>query len=371
MRFCLVSTQDNWGGGEVLLGSVARQFERTGHTVAWITRADCEVAQQVARGGGTILHQTRRRGLNPRDWLAVRYAIRTWAPDVLILNDSHAVPLAGSAAWFSRTVKPLRLAYKHTVFPLRSKLKYQILSDKLICVSEAAKATVVRGGMPDDSVTVVYGGTDIPVAEPNARKTVRAELGLEDHQPLLVAIGSLLGCKGHRDLVAAAQRICSDTNACIAIAGEGEERGRLEKQIAETGVGRHVKLLGYRNDANRLLQAADLVVHPSHAEGLSLVLIQAQMLAKPIVATAVGGAAEVLGCGEPNACSSWIAKPSDPHDLAIQIAAALATLGDEASREPLSRRLDATSRRAKHLFSIEQNSLQLADFAASLLAQTD
>lgn len=365
MRFCLVSTQKHCGGGEVLIASVARQLKRAGHSVAWITQAKSDVATWLERDDAEVLHRLRNRGQNLRDWMSVRQAIRTWAPDVLIMNDTHAVPLAGSAAWLEKR-RPLRLAYKHTVFPLRSRLKYQLLTDKLICVSQAARSTILSGGMPETDVEVIYGGAERPIASPHARAAIRSELGLSDSQPLVVSVGNLLECKGHQDLVNAVAKLKS-RDFYTVIAGEGGERSRLTAQIKTLGIEDRLRLLGFRADANNLLAAADLVVHPSHAEGLSLVLIQAQMLRKPIVATAVGGTVEVLDALRPSECSSWIAEHADPGDLATQIDDALAHIQDSQSGNSLERRLEHTAQRAMRLFSIEKNSLQLADLAANLL----
>lgn len=367
MRFCIVSTQKNWGGGEVLVASLADRLLSSGHAVGWIARDNSEVLSRLEDDDASILHRTRKRGQNLRDWFAIREVIQNWAPDVLIMNDTHAVPLAGSAAWFSRGVKPLRLAYKHTVFPLRSRLKYQLLSDRVICVSQAVRDTMIRGGMHEDSAVVIYGGAEKPTRVENAKSEVRQELGVPDDGALLLAVGNLLDCKGHLDLVSAMHQLeRSGSNARLVIAGEGQERAAIESRIAELSLQSRVKLLGYRSDVNRIMEAADLVVHPSHAEGLSLVLIQAQMLGKPIVATAVGGAKEVLAANSSD-CTSWIAQPSAPEDLAAKIGAALAMLQDADRTREISHRLAANAVRAEELFSVDQSCRHLVDLSASLL----
>ncbi|MEZ6133539.1 MAG: glycosyltransferase [Pirellulaceae bacterium] len=381
MRFCLVSTQEHWGGGEALLCSIAQQLQQAGHAVSWIARRDSEVIERIQRDGAEVLHELYKRGTNLRDWFATRRSLRKWVPDVLLLNDTHAVPLAGSVAWFCRRPRPLRLAYKHTVFPLRSGLKYRLLSDKLICVSAAAQETVVAGGLPREHTAVVYGGCPLPVESRHARERIRRELQLTPEQKLLVCVGNLLDCKGHAELVAAAQVLHNNPSRVgrgletkysefvIVIAGEGAERERLTQRINDAQLTHCVRLLGYRNDAEQLLAAADLVVHPSHAEGLSLVLIQAQMLAKPIVATAVGGAAEVLQSSNVQACTSWIAEPKNAFHLAQQITSALACL--ESEPDLLARRLQETKRHACEKFDIGVNAHLLVELSASNLAYSD
>ncbi len=369
MRFCLVSTQAHWGGGEALLASIAAHWVQAGHSVSCIVRHDGEVEQHALAGGATVLHAMRGRGSNLADWWAIRKALRQWSPDVLILNDSHAVPLVGSAALFCRPPRPLRLAYKHTVFRLHSPLKYRLLCDKLVCVSRAAEQVVLSAGLPQRHTTVVHGGC-VPIEpDANAAAQIRSELQLADHQRLLVSVGSLLECKGHRELIEAiAMLIPSHPELVAVIAGEGAERPQLETLISSRGLASHVRLLGYRPDANRLLDAADLVVHPSHAVGLSLVLIQAQMLCKPIVATAVGGAAEVLAAGSPE-CTAWIAQPHNPQDLAQQLTRALI-----ATQPPLTathQKLQATATRMREQFTVASTAAELVNLAAEMLEKND
>lgn len=369
MRFCLVSTQEFWGGGEGLLWSIACELREAGHSVSWIVRASSEVADRLKESRAHVLHLTKRRGVNFYDWFSTRRVLREWNPDVVVLNDTHAVPLVGSAALFSRRPKPLRLAYKHTVFPLRSGLKYRLLADKLICVSEAAQETVVRGGLDPSHSLVIYGGCHAP--QPNVKRgRIRKELGLKGETPLLLSVGNLLDCKGHAELVSAAAELRKMRPAfMVAIAGEGIERGALERQIDALGLQEYVRLLGYRKDAADLLSAADLVVHPSHAEGLSLVLIQAQMLRKPIVATAVGGAAEVLLANDSERCTSWLARPKDPQSLVEKIDQALAAIENQSLN--MLPGLEGTAQRANELFDIRINTQQLVDLSFMCLKQAN
>ena len=121
--------------------------------------------------------------------------------------------------------------------------------------------------------------------------------------------------------------------------------------------------MGNRHDAKRLLDAADLVVHPSHSEGLSLVLIQSQMLGKPIVATAVGGTREVLAADSPE-CTSWLAQPSDAQSLAASINQALVAVAEPSSE--FSEKLLATTARMHQQFTVANTAKKWVELAARL-----
>ncbi|MFN9911670.1 MAG: glycosyltransferase, partial [Pirellulaceae bacterium] len=89
---------------------------------------------------------------------------------------------------------------------------------------------------------------------------------------------------------------------CLVICGEGPMRAELESKIRDHHLEKQVRLLGFCEDPSRWIAAADLFVHPSRSEGLSLVTIAAQMLETPVLATDVGGLQEVMRC-------RWTSRP--------------------------------------------------------------
>jgi glycosyltransferase involved in cell wall biosynthesis len=274
------------------------------------------------------------------------------------------VLLMGAACAFVREGAPLRVAYKHTDFPLHSRWKYLSCTDMIVCVSHAAAAAIGRAGIPASRYTVVHGASAIPDVRETARDDVRAEFRLSSSTRLLVAVANLRAPKGHADLVHALPHlVTTHRDWFLVIAGDGPERDRLTRLIAEHGIGGQVHLAGFRTDADQLLAAADLVVHPSRDEGLGLVLIQAQLLRKPVVATAVGGAAEVLDAGDPASCTAWIATPEDPADLARQIRSALDTIA--APPPDFAQRLDATAARMTGSFGMRMAAERLVALVAA------
>jgi glycosyltransferase involved in cell wall biosynthesis len=69
------------------------------------------------------------------------------------------------------------------------------------------------------------------------------------------------------------------------VLGEGRERDRLRGLARALEVSQHVHLAGFRDDPLPILAAADLVVNPSLTEGLPNVVLEAQSLGVPVVAT--------------------------------------------------------------------------------------
>src|SRR5204862_4855560 len=117
--------------------------------------------------------------------------------------------------------------------------------------------------------------------------------------------------------------------------GEGTARPALEAEARELGVADHVGFLGWRSDAWRLMEASDLVVHPSLSEAFCSVLMEAQALERPLVTTDVGGAREQVDDGE----TAVLVPAADVDALRdavlgvlAQPAAARAAMGVEARR---------------------------------------
>ncbi|NUK28282.1 glycosyltransferase family 4 protein, partial [Streptomyces lunaelactis] len=139
-----------------------------------------------------------------------------------------------------------------------------------------------------------------PVAVPSPRGRpggaegkARAELGVAD-RPLLMAVGSLVPHRGYGTLLDAARQWRDlDPVPLLVIAGEGRQRGALQRRIEAEGL--PVRLVGRRDDIGELLAAADVAVLPSRWEARSLLAQEALRLGVPLVATAVGGVPELVG----------------------------------------------------------------------------
>jgi glycosyltransferase involved in cell wall biosynthesis len=116
----------------------------------------------------------------------------------------------------------------------------------------------------------------------------------------------------------------------LQIVGEGELAGELAQEVTRLGIGPMVEFLGFRDDPLDLVHAADVVVLPSLWEGLSISLLEALALGKPVVATAIPSNVEVVG----DSGSALLVPPADPGALAK---AMIRLLDDEEQRTALSR----------------------------------
>jgi glycosyltransferase involved in cell wall biosynthesis len=123
------------------------------------------------------------------------------------------------------------------------------------------------------------------------------------------SIGRLAEKKGQRDLLEAAARVFEHTpTARLCLVGDGPLRASVEARASELGIRDRVDFLGTMPDGVRKLADFDVFVLPSHMEGMSNGLLEAHAAGLPVVATDVGGNAEVTRDGE----TGLVVPPRDP-----------------------------------------------------------
>lgn len=182
---------------------------------------------------------------------------------------------------------------------------------------------------------------------------LRAEPVPQGSARRLVAVARLNAQKGLPLLVEAAARLARHHDFTLDLIGDGEQRGAIETRIAAAGLGRHVRLLGWQSpDAVRqAIESARVLVLPSFAEGLPVVLMEALALGRPVIATAVAGIPELV-----DAQTGWIVPAGSIDALTGAMQAAL-----EASPQTLQAMGEAGRERVRAMHDPDRNARQLAN----------
>jgi glycosyltransferase involved in cell wall biosynthesis len=202
----------------------------------------------------------------------------------------------------------------------RTRLKVLCREIAAFCViSSVIDGELAAEGVPVEKRVSIPNGVDtarfIPLpAEEKA--ALRSRLGLPLDAPLALFVGRLSPEKRVGLLTGAWATVrAAIPQACLMIVGGGPDEVALKQQAGEG-----VLFMGSQPDVLPYLQAADLFVLPSAAEGLSLALLEALACGLPAIATAVGGNPEVIAQGE----NGWLVPPDDPAALAAAIRTLLA-----------------------------------------------
>lgn len=176
--------------------------------------------------------------------------------------------------------------------------------DVNIAVSEAVRRDVLRTlGLPDSAVRTLHNGVDLDEFRPLPaadRRAVRLRLGADvpPDAPLSVCVARLVKAKNQALLIQAAAELRADVpDARHVLVGAGPDEARLRALAGELGVADRVIFLGRRDDVPALLAAADVAVLPSLREGFSNAVLEALACGVPVLASDVGGNAEVLDPG--------------------------------------------------------------------------
>jgi glycosyltransferase involved in cell wall biosynthesis len=156
--------------------------------------------------------------------------------------------------------------------------------------------------IPRRRIQVIYNGVDLEAAEPGAdRAAAKQALGLAPQTPLVLSVGRLNPIKDFGTLIQAMARIVPEMpDATLLIAGDGDPayRAELTALIASLGLEHRVRLLGTRRDVPVLLAACDVFALASLTEAASMIILEAMVAARPVVATRVGGNGELVANGE-------------------------------------------------------------------------
>ena len=189
----------------------------------------------------------------------------------------------------------------------------------VIAISEFVRGRLLRLGINEKRIAVVYGGADTKKFHPDnrIRRQMREELGIMDDEALLVSVCYLKAIK----------RVDIQLDACallkkrglrfrLIVAGDGPMRHTLEQQAAQLELTPDtVTFLGHYSQPQRLFQAADLTLLSTEGEAFGLVLAEAMACGVPIVGTRSGGMPEIVTNGE----NGWLAEPNDPDSFACAI----------------------------------------------------
>ena len=175
------------------------------------------------------------------------------------------------------------------------------MTDMIVANSEAVAAdTIAREHPPVGKLRVIHNGMEpAPSLSAEARDAVRRGWGVKPDEVLVGAVANYREVKRLDVLVdafaaAAAQR----PDLRLILIGEGPTRPQLEAQVRALGVEERVRLHGSEPDPRPLFEGFDIAAHSSDSEGSPNALIEAASAGRAIVATAAGGAPEIVLDGE-------------------------------------------------------------------------
>jgi glycosyltransferase involved in cell wall biosynthesis len=301
------------------------------------------IGDRAASLGVDYVEVSERHSLDPAIWPALRRIVRDRRIDVvhaheyktdllawLLAKRERVVPLATAHGWTGHSWKERRIYYPGDK---RVLARYP----KVIAVSSEIKRTLVAAGARPERVEVVLNAIDVDRfrRRPDAEGASRGHYGLAPGDTVIGAVGRLEPQKRFDLLIEAIGALAPQHPSLrLLIAGDGSLREALDAQIARAGLGGRVRLIGHEPDIMRFHHALDLFVQSSDYEGTPNVVLEAMALGTPVVATDVGGTAELCRAD----VDGLILAPGSAPRLADAIRRALADPAATRERAAVARR---------------------------------
>lgn len=321
------------GGAELQLLRLLPILEPEQHALRVVILAPSggELATSLERLGYHVDVLTMGRARHLGATLSAVRGLARFARDVDLLhaNDVRAATWCQLAAMLAR-----RPWVWHVRDLLRGAHRYEHAArlfrpTRLVTNSRAVKRRLLEFGSWDASrIDVALNGIDSAALRAQADRQVwRAEMALAEEELAVGVVGRLVPWKGQEDFIRAAALLSARVpNVRFFVVGGvvtdrhtaeqlGDERERLERLSRELGLAERMTFTGARGDIPSVMAGLDVLVLTSHAEPFGNVLLEAMSLGTPVIATAAGGAEEVVEPGK----TGLLVPPRDPAALACAL----------------------------------------------------
>ncbi|MDA8434015.1 MAG: glycosyltransferase family 4 protein [Nitrospiraceae bacterium] len=299
MNVLIVNAGRGWGGIESHSVVLASDLAGRGHKVIVActpggnVRANLDAALPVADlevvNAGDLPAICRLAGIIRREGIEV----------VLANSGKEYWPAAVAAALLGKKIVFVR----HQTDRIRTTTRLLINSriDRVVAVSGAVRKALLGSGIDEEKITVIHNGVSLDRFDPSRidRAAVRRELGIGADDIVIGTVGKLHEGKGVYELLRAGAGIAEGTPLTLLFVGDGPEKEGIRREADRLGLAERVVITGIRRDVERMYAAMDVFVLASTCdEAFGMVIIEAMAMAKPVVATLVGGIPELICPGE-------------------------------------------------------------------------
>lgn len=289
----------------VILGINPKKYETIG---IYLTK-NSNIPNILEQNGKKIFYVTDRPRLpliKPFVFLKLATILKNQGVDILHCHHHKSV-VYGTIAGRPAGV-PIILAHVHGMGRTRN-IHRKILNrfilprvDKILAVGQAVKNDVLQNNffIPPDKVINLGNSIDYDYFALSAydKQTVRRKFGIPEGCFVFATAGRLAPTKGQPYLISAFAQVRKRlSNVELLIAGTGESKDELEKQVLQLGCGSSIHFLGRVDNMPEFYSCIDTFVLPSVAEGLPRSLIEAMAAGVLCIASNVGGIPEILDNG--------------------------------------------------------------------------
>ncbi len=348
------------GGAQRVLSDLATRLPRAGFEITIVNmRGPTALAEELGAAGVRVLSLgiPRRRLMVGK---MLRSVLRDINPEIVHTHLDFSNTFGARAAVLSGV--PVVIRHDHTGHPrdrryrARRELAERLIpgKTKIIAVSRDVRDFNVALGIDPGDISVIGNAVDPAKFSLDVDP---ADLGFGlDRPPVVGFVGRFVSYKGIRYLVEAAGPIRESVPAVkFVLVGDGPLRSRVEARIHLAGLDDSFILTGLKPDPERYHRSFDVVAVPSIREPFGLCVIEAMAMARPVVASSVGGVRDIIEDG----VNGFLVPPRDPAALAKAV---IRLLRDAALAREIG---EAAHRRARQDYSIESSIAKVIDLYRS------
>ena len=355
MRILYISSAQSLGGGERHLADLANGMVERGHDVYAVVRPDSPLINELKRiPESNVTGLALRNALDARSARELARLVRTRDIQIVHAHMARDYPMAAFAIRKNPNAK--LIVTRHVLFALNPLHRITLSrAARVIAVSQAAAGELLNSKVATaEKITVVHNGIDV-ARFAKARINFDREQFLRDwnlaKDSLLVGtVGELTPLKGHAEFLQAAAQVAPHfPNAYFLIAGtdhslDKAHRLYLDELIESLKLQDRVSIVEWLDDVAQLYCALDVFVSASHTESFGLAVAEAMACGTCVLATATGGAQEIIVPSE----TGRLVSLDDVRELA-EVLKELLGDGDERSRLGMAAQRSIAAR-----FSLEQ-----------------
>lgn len=314
LKILHVDPERNWGGGEAQVLGLLTYLSEKGHRNDLLTHPQGRLFEQSQTLNIRRLPLVARNDLDLRPVPRLRRLIREEKYDVVHLHTKRAHALS---PWMPRgSPLPKYVVTRRMDYPEANNWYTRYLYgrpvDGVVAISQGIVELLLDAGVKREKIRLIHSGVD-----PRPFEATRKDCRSFSNRVVVGTAAVLEERKGHRVLLEAARQL--KRQGCqikYCLAGDGSLRRQLEEITENFGLKNEVDFLGFVSDMPAFLASIDLFVLPSLYEGFGVSVLEAMAAGKAVVASRVGGLAELVI----DTVTGFLVAPQDVEGLAQAIA---------------------------------------------------
>ncbi|MET0067935.1 MAG: glycosyltransferase family 4 protein [Candidatus Thiodiazotropha sp.] len=252
-------------------------------------------------------------------------------------------------------------SFKRKIFSMIDKTILSLFFDRVIAVSDSVAHKIYASRLRNNSIVTVHNTLDTKGYRIHHDNGLRSRYAIPPQVPIIAKIGRLSPEKRQINLIRSIKRLVdAGYELRLLLIGVGPDEAELKALVAELGLQEIVLFTGFIREMQPVYSEVDLVVQASSTEGLPNVVLEAMLMRVPVIATDVGGTAEVIN----DESVGVLIRPGDDDQLTDSMRNFL------DAPEQFRQKLDAAERRIRESFDSDMRLQKMAQIYRSVLPDT-